>query len=288
MTGEQPLVSVLMTVFNRQAFIKEAIESVLSSTCTSFELIIVDDGSTDDSVLIARKYAAQDNRVKVYINERNLGDYPNRNRAASLATGDYILFVDSDDTIHSDGIEKCITAMEAYPHCSYGICVLQKTGQPVHVMNSKEAVYNHFFVEPFLMVGPGGTIQKRIFFDQINRYPEKYGPANDMYYHLKAACYTDIVILPFEFMYYRRHEGQEINNKFAYMYHNYNYLSDAVEELPLPLTDAEKKWIQKKNKRRFLHNLILFFGSTFNLRKTMQAAKAAHFNFKNALEAIFQ
>src|ERR1700761_2006624 len=93
-----PLVSVLMTAYNRQQYIGEAIASVLASTYPTFELIIVDDGSGDDTVSIARKYEAQDSRIKVYVNERNLGDSPNRNRAAGYATGEFIMYCDSDDT----------------------------------------------------------------------------------------------------------------------------------------------------------------------------------------------
>jgi glycosyltransferase involved in cell wall biosynthesis len=80
-----PIVSVLMTSFNREKYIAEAIESVLASTYKDFELIIVDDVSTDATVAIAEKYAKQDGRIKVYKNQNNLGDYKNRNRAASYA-----------------------------------------------------------------------------------------------------------------------------------------------------------------------------------------------------------
>src|ERR1700748_2916719 len=94
-----PLVSVLMTAYNREKYIEEAIESVLASSYTNLELIIVDDCSKDNTVEIARSYEARDPRVKVFINEKNLGDYPNRNRAASLAKGEYIKYVDSDDVM---------------------------------------------------------------------------------------------------------------------------------------------------------------------------------------------
>ena len=65
---DSPVVSVLMTSYNRQDFIAEAIESVLNSTLKNFELIIVDDCSTDKTVDIAKSYEASDNRVKVYVN----------------------------------------------------------------------------------------------------------------------------------------------------------------------------------------------------------------------------
>jgi glycosyltransferase involved in cell wall biosynthesis len=85
---EFPLVSVLMTAYNRENYIVEAIESVLSSTYTNFELIVVDDGSTDNTVNIARGYAHKDDRIKVYVNTKNLGDYANRNNAAKKAKGE--------------------------------------------------------------------------------------------------------------------------------------------------------------------------------------------------------
>ena len=77
-----PQVSVLMTSYNRQDYIAAAIESVLASSLENFELIIVDDRSSDDTLSIARKYEQRDARIKVYLNEKNLGDYPNRNKAA--------------------------------------------------------------------------------------------------------------------------------------------------------------------------------------------------------------
>ena len=69
MVEDSPLVSVLMTAYNREKYIAEAIESVLASTYTNFELIIVDDCSTDKTVEIAKSYEVKDNRIKVYIND---------------------------------------------------------------------------------------------------------------------------------------------------------------------------------------------------------------------------
>ena len=108
MTNSLPLVSVLMTAYNREIYIAQAIESVLQSTYTNFELIIVDDGSTDSTLSIAKKYAEADERVYVYQNETNLGDYNNRNRAASLAKGMLYKYLDSDDVIYPCSIEIII------------------------------------------------------------------------------------------------------------------------------------------------------------------------------------
>src|SRR5688572_29970543 len=94
-----PLVSVLMTAYNREKYIRDAIQSVLNSGYNNFELIIADDGSTDNTASIAREYAAQDTRIQFVENEQNLGDYANRNKVASMARGKYLKYVDSDDTI---------------------------------------------------------------------------------------------------------------------------------------------------------------------------------------------
>ncbi len=86
---EQPLVSVLMTPYNREQYLPEAIESVLDSCYKNFELIIVDDNSNDGTLNIAKAYETKDKRIKVYVNENHLGDYANRNQAASYAGGKY-------------------------------------------------------------------------------------------------------------------------------------------------------------------------------------------------------
>ena len=283
----QPLVSVLMTAYNRQDFISEAIESVLASTYTNWELIIVDDCSSDRTTDIARSYMIRDRRIKIYINEQNVGDYPNRNIAASYAAGDYIMSVDSDDKIFEDGIENCVTLMQKFPNASLGIRLFNKQCEPF-VISSEAVIRKHFFEEAMLHIGPGGTIIKRAFFFKINKYPVKYGPANDMYFNLKAACHTDVVMIPFEFLFYRRHEGQEINKKDKYLYNSYCYLKDALNELPLPLIKEKIHWLHLKNKRRFFVNVLKYFGSTLDIAKTTHAIKQTKFGLKDAFQAIFQ
>ena len=101
-----------MTSYNREKYIAQAIESVLASTYKDFELIIVDDCSKDNTVGIAKKYEELDSRVKVYVNEFNLGDYPNRNKAATYAKGKYIKYIDADDMIYPWGLEIIINSFE--------------------------------------------------------------------------------------------------------------------------------------------------------------------------------
>lgn len=282
---EMPLVSVLMTSYNREKYIGEAIKSVLDSTYKNLELIIVDDLSKDRTVEIANSFAKMDARIKVYVNEKNLGDYANRNKAATYSTGFYIMHVDSDDTIFQDGIEKCVAAMSNFPDSDFGILHYYVT--EVQNANSVRIIRDHLFKIPYLGIGPGGTIIKRKFFFEIKGFPEKYGPANDMFFNLKAVSLTRPVLLPFEFHFYRRHEGQEINNHFSYIYNNYNYLQDALKELNLFVNEKEKKWLIKKNKRRLLVNIIKYWKQTYDIKRCKQLVKKTNFSFKDFMEAVF-
>lgn len=285
MERQSSLLSVLMTSYNREQYIAEAIESVLASTYTNFELIIVDDGSKDRTVEIAHSYASNDSRIHVYVNEVNLGDYRNRNHAASYANGEFIMYVDSDDKILVDGFERCIAAMHQFPQAGFGM-QFNETDKSPFLLSPKLAIQQHFFKQPCLMIGPGGTILRRRFFEQIGRYPVKYGPANDMYFNLKAAAVGPVLMLPFTFNYYRIHEGQEQNNKYSYLYNNFNYLRDALQELDLPLTEKEKNWLMNKNRRRFLVNLVNYCVQSKNLSKAFAARKLAGFGLTDAWRAL--
>jgi glycosyltransferase involved in cell wall biosynthesis len=275
-----------MTAYNREDFLGEAIESVLASTYENFELIIVDDRSKDNTLQIARGYAEKDSRIRVFENEKNLGDYPNRNKAAGYATGDILMTVDSDDTLYPDSIEKCVSLSDRFPSVHFGICS-ETSGDSPSLMTATAAIHDHFFKLPLLLKGPGGTFMKRNFFNRIGGYPEKYGPANDMYFNLKAASQTDVLLIPFEFIFYRRHEGQEINNSDSYLFNSYRYLRDALSELDLPVSKKEIAWLQKKNKRRFSVNIIKYVFKTRNISKTRLAIKSAGFGFNDFLIGIF-
>ena len=121
MTPETPLVSVLMTAYNRDSFIASSIESVLAQTLDDLELVIVDDGSSDHTLEIARSYERLDPRVRVVVNERNLGDYGNRNRAAELARGSFLKYHDSDDLMYPHGLSVMVSMLISEPRAAFGL-----------------------------------------------------------------------------------------------------------------------------------------------------------------------
>lgn len=103
-----PKISVIMAVYNTEKFVGEAINSILKQTFEDFELIIIDDASTDTSLSIIRDYEKQDSRIKVIVNESNFGISKSRNKGLAVAKGEFIANMDSDDINLKDRFEKQI------------------------------------------------------------------------------------------------------------------------------------------------------------------------------------
>jgi glycosyltransferase involved in cell wall biosynthesis len=110
--GAPPIVSVIMANYNSSGFVSHAIGSVLAQTLKNFELIVSDDGSTDDSASVVRQIAARDGRVRLLLNKKNEGPAGARNRAFDIARGRWIAIVDSDDLIHPERLEKLVACAE--------------------------------------------------------------------------------------------------------------------------------------------------------------------------------
>lgn len=111
-----PRVSVLMPAYNSEKYIAEAIESILSQTFTDFEFIIINDGSTDDTAKIVRKYARRDPRIKFIDNKRNQGLIAVLNQGLDLCTGEYIARMDSDDISRPERFKLQVDYMDTHPN----------------------------------------------------------------------------------------------------------------------------------------------------------------------------
>jgi glycosyltransferase involved in cell wall biosynthesis len=207
-----PRVSVLMTAYNREAFIADAIQSVLAQTFTNFELIIVDDGSKDRTVEIARHYAARDSRIRVVLNERNLGDYPNRNRAAKLATGDFLKYHDSDDLMYPHCLQVTVPLLMAYHEAAFALSPGSRdwTGGPYPMLLTPRMAYQREFLGGGLFhVGPACALFRAEAFWRIGGFPSKGAPSDAMFL-MKACMSENILLVPGGMFWYRSHPGQEL------------------------------------------------------------------------------
>lgn len=115
-TTKSPLISVLLPVYNGQSFLATAIKSIQNQTLTDFELICIDDGSTDNTPKILKRLAVQDKRLKIITNPSNIGLAASLNRALPLTRGQYIARMDADDISLPTRFAKQIALLESNPH----------------------------------------------------------------------------------------------------------------------------------------------------------------------------
>ena len=106
-----PTVSVIIPVYNAQEGIKQCIDSLLNQSFTDFEIILINDGSTDNSLEVIKKYAADNDFIRV-IDKENEGVAKTRNKGIQLANGKYIVFIDNDDFVDSDYLERFYNAID--------------------------------------------------------------------------------------------------------------------------------------------------------------------------------
>ena len=132
-TQKQPLVSVIMPAYNAEEFLREAIASVQAQTVTDWELLVIDDCSRDTTPEMVRAIGAEDPRVKLLQNEKNLGAAGSRNRGLDIFRGQYVAFLDSDDYWYPAMLEKMLAKAKDTGadiiYCAYEL--VDETGRKV-------------------------------------------------------------------------------------------------------------------------------------------------------------
>jgi hypothetical protein len=256
-----PTVSVLMTAYNREKYIAEAIESVLASSFRDFELIIVDDGSKDRTVEIARRYMP-DPRVQVHINEKNLGDYRNRNQAASYAQGKYLKYVDSDDLLYPHGLLVMVESMERFPEAAFGLCRPHSNKVPYPMrLSPKEAYERHFFDGGLFSNGPLSAIIRRDRFEEIGGFSgRRYVGDTELW--LKLAQKFPVVLMTMGLTWWRSHGEQEIRSEItsnAAIDVRFWLAFEALTDENCPLGDEKRAAALKSLRIGHLHQLLLLF-----------------------------
>src|SRR5688572_5070363 len=109
----KPVVSVCIPAFNAGPYLRQTIESVLAQSFANFELVIVDNASTDDTLAIALEYSRRDPRIRVFRNESNIGAIANFDRCIDLADGEWMKFLCADDWLEPACLERLLQASKA-------------------------------------------------------------------------------------------------------------------------------------------------------------------------------
>jgi len=286
-----PLVSVLMTSYNREKYIAEAIESVIASTYQNWELIIVDDQSKDRTVEIARQYESKDPRINVYINEKNLGDYPNRNKAASYAKGKYLKYVDADDMIYPYGLEQLVHYMEQFPEAGYGLCSLEQDVQKIFpfILSPQDAYKRHYIKNiPLFHKAPLSSIIKKDTFDNVGGFTGKRMVGDFEMWNILSRQFK-VVLMPHGIVWYREHSEQEMQFARDNSWQMFQYQiseKDLLSHSDCPLSDTDKT-VASKTVIRKQARYILRHTKSHGLKIGNQLRKQAGMSWINVVKKAF-
>ena len=203
-------ISVIMPVFNTEKYLGQAIESILDQEFDDFEFLIIDDGSTDNSLNIIQSY--NDPRIKLIINKTNRGNYPARNKAIQLSGGNYICVMDSDDVALPGRLLTQFNFMEYNPyHVALGsfVSFLYANGstRPLQV-NSDEEDCNIMLLRDTVCIHPSLILRKEALVKNRIRYNEKYYYAADFDLLVQLSKVGNISNIPSFLLNYRIHPEQ--------------------------------------------------------------------------------
>ena len=213
------MVSVVMSVFNGEKYVAEAIESILGQTFSDFEFIIVDDGSGDCSAAIIHSYAARDDRIRLSRFKRNMGVADARNHAMNLSSAEYIAVMDCDDVCLPQRLERQVEHMRANPSIGVlgaGAQAVNEDLQPLypfdlperHALIAFNVFVGSFFVHPSVML-------RRQLLESVGGYEPSRRTAIDTELWTRLMWRARFANLPEQLLLYRRHDAQHHTSRDA-------------------------------------------------------------------------
>lgn len=212
-----PVISVIIIAYNRARFLPEAIASVFAQSFIDWELILVDDGSTDDTAAVIRSYAEKDKRIHCFFNEKNLGICQTRARGLAEAKGEFAAVLDSDDVwSDQDKLKKQVEFLKIQPDyvmVGGGVVITNEAGQEIkrylNTTSAEKIRLSLLIKNPF---AHSTVMYRRAVANEVGGYSEKLdgkeiNAIEDYELWLKLGSKGKMANLPEYFVYYRSHPG---------------------------------------------------------------------------------
>ena len=205
-----PLISVITPVYNNGPYMREALDSIFNQTLGDFEYILINDGSTDNSLEILEEYARKDARVRIG-SHGNRGYIAALNEGLELARAEFVSRMDADDVSLPDRFEKQIAYLRAHPECVVvggRVLLIDSDGAPLREMCDETT---HEAIDAAHLAGRGGAIvhpammARRSAIDRIGQYSNEYPWAEDLDFFLRLAEVGRVANLPDIILRYRQH-----------------------------------------------------------------------------------
>jgi len=252
-------ISVLITLFNREQYIEPCIRSAFASDFESFEVIVLDDQSTDGSYEKVLSLQKEFPRLRVYRNDTNLGQFGNRNAIVALAKGKYVKFIDSDDLLYPHTLRTMYWCLSQHPEAGAGIQdPFSKSLKKYPVfLKPKELFHYNFFTSNVFLGGPSSSLIKREVFEEFGGYQTELLLEDNLFWVRVGEKYP-LVLMPSCLVYWRQHGGQEFS-KWGEVKHNIHYLYFGLFTLykaqPF-LTTKEYQQVQKQLNNWLLGKMV--------------------------------
>lgn len=169
MSKNKALVSIVMPAYNCEKYVVEAVNSVLAQTYQNWELLVLDDGSKDNTLQMINEFRNKDSRIRPLQNEKNMGVSATRNRGIELASGDWIAFLDSDDMWEPSKLEKQLEIAEkkAAEFLFTGSSYINEEGEPYKGIFEVPEIVTYKRVRNQNVVSCSSVLVKKKYFENI-------------------------------------------------------------------------------------------------------------------------
>ncbi|TME24351.1 MAG: glycosyltransferase family 2 protein [Chloroflexi bacterium] len=289
-----PMVTVCIPVYNGHTFLERCLQAIVKQTYTNLDILVVDNQSTDDSGALLAAWAGRDRRIRVVINDTNIGLVPNRNRCIALARGEWIKFMDVDDVLAPTAIERLLEAAGSTHRMAIcrrlffyeGVDEAQRIlmEREVRRYEVRELLPGRTYITPEEVarlaleyrgrnfVGePTAVMMHRSVFDEFGAFNEDLVQIPDLEYWLRVGLHTGIAYVDEPLSCFSIHNGAASAANLALR----SFRADRVDQLILLHEYLYNAYFEPVRKLAEAEGLLGELRATFRRRAVRIAVRAA-------------
>lgn len=238
-----PKVTVIIATYNAIAYLPSTVDSVIQQTFTDFEVLIVDDGSTDETVEWVSKLV--DPRVRL-ISQANQGVAVARNQGIMGAQGEYVAFLDADDLWEPTKLEKQVKCLEENPQVGLvntSIVNIDEQGKPLGAVNAPDVEGNvlKYIVEENLILCGSAPMVRRSCLEAVQGFDQKLMSAEDWDLWIRLAARYDFAVVREPLVLYRQHLNSKSNNIERHLKHRLKVIDKTFETVARNLQPLKQR-----------------------------------------------